>query len=169
MFSEVFYLDIEKIQIVHEFILDRVHRCEYPQGRGHYGLVYVQSGSAEYRFFTGDHITITDGDALFLSPNCAYSIVTEREFKHYTVNFDIHEDTSRLDFLNKPYFLLQEENSEQLRRKFIELTNTWTSKKAGFELQATGCLYELLSLFIPTVSIDKMRHLTIDCFLPRSI
>lgn len=147
MFSENFYLDIEKIQIAHQYILDRVHKCEYPSGRDHYGLVYLQRGSAEYRFFTGDRITVTDGDVLFLSPHCAYSIATEKEFKHYTVNFDIHEDTSRLDFLNQPYCLLQEENSEQLKRKFIELTNTWTSKKAGFELQATGCLYELLSLF----------------------
>lgn len=147
MFSENFYLDIEKIQIAHEFILDRIHRCEYPSGRGHYGLVYVLNGKAEYRFFTGERITVTDGDTLFLSPNCAYSIVTEKEFKHYTVNFDIHEDTSRLDFLNKPYSLLQEENSEQFKRKFIELTNTWTAKKSGFEMHAVGFLYELISLF----------------------
>ena len=147
MFSENFYLDIEKIHIAHEFILDRIHRCEYPSGRGHYGLVYVLNGKAEYRFFTGERITVTDGDTLFLSPNCAYSIVTEKEFKHYTVNFDIHEDTSRLDFLNKPYSLLQEENSEQLKRKFIELTTTWTPQKSGFEMRSVGYLYELLSQF----------------------
>ena len=87
MFSENFYLDIEKIHIAHEFILDRVQRCEYPQGRGHYGFVYVLNGKAEYRFFAGDRITVTDGDALFLSPNCAYSIVTEKEFKHTAVLF----------------------------------------------------------------------------------
>ena len=107
MFSENFYLDIEKIHIAHEFILDRIHKCEYPSGRNHYGLVYVLNGKAEYRFFTGDRITIADGDALFLSPNCAYSIVTEKEFKHYTVNFDLHEDSSDLNVLRKPYCLLQ--------------------------------------------------------------
>ena len=64
MFSEDFYLDIKKIQLAHEFILDRVHRCEYPSGRGHYGLVYVLNGKAEYRFFAGERITIKDGDAL---------------------------------------------------------------------------------------------------------
>ena len=47
MFSENFYLDIKKIQIAYEFILDRVHRFEYPSGRGHYGLVYVLNGKAE--------------------------------------------------------------------------------------------------------------------------
>lgn len=147
VFSECFYLDIEKIHIAHEFILDRIHKCEYPSGRGHYGLVYVQSGNAEYRFFGGERITLTDGDVLFLSPNCAYSIVTEKEFKHYTVNFDIHEHTSRLGFLNKSYVLLYKDNTEQLKRCFSELTNTWVLKKNGFEMQATACLYKLLSLF----------------------
>ncbi|MBQ8849102.1 MAG: helix-turn-helix transcriptional regulator [Clostridia bacterium] len=147
IFSENFYLDIEKIHIAHKFILDRVHKCEYPSGRGHYGLVYVLNGKAEYRFFTGVRVTVTDGDVLLLSPRAAYSIVTEKEFKHYTVNFDIHEDTSRLDLLSKPYCLLQEENTEHLKRKFIELTNTWMSKKTGFEMESIGYLYELLSIF----------------------
>lgn len=147
IFSESFYLDIEKIHIAQEFILDRVHKCEYPSGRGHYGLVYVLNGKAEYRFFSGDRVVVTDGDVLLLSPRAAYSIVTEKEFKHYTVNYDIHEDTSRLDFLSKPYCLLQEENTEHLKRKFIELTNTWMSKKIGFEMESMGYLYELLSIF----------------------
>ena len=42
MLSREFYLDIEKIQIAHEFILDRIHKCNYPSGRAHYGLVYVK-------------------------------------------------------------------------------------------------------------------------------
>ena len=165
MFSDNFYLDIKKIHIAHKYVLDRIHKCAYPSGRGHYGLVYVLNGKAEYRFSAGDRITVTDGDVLFLSPNCVYSVATEMEFKHYTVNFDIHEDTSRMDLLNKPYFLLQEENSEQLKRKFIELTNTWTSKKAGFELQAIGFLYELLSLFYSD-SINRQNATSYRRLLP---
>ncbi|MBQ9760575.1 MAG: helix-turn-helix transcriptional regulator [Clostridia bacterium] len=147
MFSEDFYLDIEKIHIAHEFILDRVHRCEYPYGRSHYGLVYVLNGKAEYRFFAGDRITITDGDILFLSPNCAYSIVTEKEFKHYTVNFDIHEDSSNLNALGQPYCLLQGKKLEQIERTLKELVGAWSLKKAGYEMRSTGYLYELLSQF----------------------
>ena len=147
MFSENFYLDIEKIQIAHEFILDRVHRCEYPQGRGHYGFVYVLNGKAEYRFFAGDRISVTDGDALFLSPNCAYSIVTEKEFKHYTVNFDLHEDSSDLNALEKTYCLLQGKNLEQIERILKELIGAWTPQKAGYEMRSVGYLYELLSQF----------------------
>lgn len=147
MFSEKFYLDIKKIHIAHEFILDRVHRCEYPQGRHHYGFVYVLNGKAEYRFSAGDRITVTDGDALFLSPNCAYSIVTEKEFKHYTVNFDLHEDSSNLNALGQPYCLLQGKKLEQIKRILKELIGAWSLKKVGYEMRSTGYLYELLSQF----------------------
>ena len=147
MFSENFYLDIEKIHIAHEFILDRIHKCEYPSGRNHYGLVYVLNGKAEYRFFTGEHITIKDGDALFLSPHCAYSIVTEKELKHYTVNFDLHEDSSNLNTLVQPYCLLQGKKTEQIERILKELIGAWSLKKTGYEMRSVGYLYELLSQF----------------------
>ena len=145
--ADRFYLDIEKIHLAHEFVLDRVHKCEYPAGRGHYGLVLVQSGRAEYRFFTGDRFTIEEGDVLFLSPKCAYSIVTEKEFKHYTVNFDIHEDSSILDVLAQPYCLLQKKSMESIELVFKEMINLWGMKKPGFEMRSMGYLYELLSQF----------------------
>ncbi len=147
IFTDGFFLDVKKIHIAHEFILDRVHKCEYPLGRLHCGFVYALNGKADYHFFTGERITVTDGDVLFLLPHAAYSIVTEKDFKHYTVNFDIHEDTSRLESLNKPYCLLRGENTAQIKRSFIRLTNIWMSKKTGFEMRAIGCLYEMLSTF----------------------
>lgn len=147
LFTDDFFLDVSKIGLAHEYILDRVHRCEYSHDRGHYGLVYVLSGRAEYRFYGGERVTVCDGNTLFLSPYAAYSIVTEKEFKHYTVNFDIHEDTSRLGALDQPYYLLQEESTEQIKRCFIRLTDIWKLKKTGFEMRANSCLYELLSAF----------------------
>ena len=147
LFANGFFLDIKRIHIAHKFTLDRIHKCEYPSGRGFYGLVCVLSGRAEYRFFTGERVTVTDGDMLFLSPQAAYSIVTEKAFEHYTVNFDIHEDTSRLGSFDKVYCLLQAGNTAQIKQNFIRLTNIWMSKKSGFEMQAVGCLYELISLF----------------------
>lgn len=147
MFKNDFFLDVKRIQLAHEYTLDRVHRCEYLYGRGFYGLVYVLSGRAEYRFYTGERITVGGGDTLFLSPNAAYSIVTEKEFKHYTVNFDIHKETSRLCSLNNPYCLLKEASSDRIKRCFSRLTSIWMWKKAGFEMQAIGCLYDLLSVF----------------------
>ena len=147
LFTNGFFMNVKEIQLAHEYILDRVHRCEYPRGRQCYGLVYVLSGRAEYRFYTGERITVSDGDTLFLSPNAAYSIVTAKEFKHYTVNFDIHEECSRLGILDTSYCLLEKEDSEQLERKFKKIVSIWTEKKAGFEMESVGCLYELISFF----------------------
>ena len=98
LFTDGFFVDVKNIQLAHEYILDRTRRCEYPYGRGHYGLVCVLSGRAESRFYTGERIILSYGDVLFLFPNCSYSIATEKEFKHYTVNFDIHEELSRLEW-----------------------------------------------------------------------
>ncbi len=147
LFNNDLFLDVKKIYIVHEFILDRVHRCEYPNGRRQFGIVYALSGKAEYRFFTGERITITEGDVLFLSPHAAYSIITEKEFKHYTVNFDIHKHSSQLHFLDKPYCLLTEVNTEQIKRSFSKLNTLWITKKTGYEMRSMSYLYELLSLF----------------------
>ena len=147
LFAEEFFLDVKKIHLVHKFTLDRINRGGYPLGRGCYGLAYVLGGRAEYRFLTGERITVTDGDALFLSPDAAYSIITENAFEHYTVNFDIHEDTSKSSFLQKPYCLVSSEKNENIRRAFIKLTSVWMSKTTGFEMRAIGCLYELLSIF----------------------
>ena len=145
--SNDFHMDIKTIHIAHEYVLDRVHKCEYPRGRGTYGLIYALGGRAEYRFFAGERLTIHEGDVLFLSPHTAYSIVTEKEFKHYTVNFAIHEESSNLVSLNQPYYLLQEKNIEQIERLFKKLIGIWNLKKTGYDMQATGCLYELIRIF----------------------
>ncbi len=145
-FANYLYLDINRIHIAHEFILDRVHKCEYPYGRAQYGLVYVLNGKADYEFSSGNHITVTSGDVLFLSPFAAYTIVTENEFIHYTVNFDIHEYSSKHESLTEPYYMFHDNNTEQLKRSFHRLISIWTTKKAGYEMQAVGCLYELISL-----------------------
>lgn len=147
LFTDRFFVDIKEVQVAHEYVLDRVHRCEYPHGRGHYGLVYVLSGQAEYRFHSGERVTVSDKDTFFLFPNAAYSAVIAKEFRHYTVNFDIHEDTSRIGIFDHPYCLLKKQESDPLERKFKKIVDLWTSKKIGFEMESVGCLYGLLSLF----------------------
>jgi len=142
-----FYLDIQSIHLAHEYVLDRSHKCEYPSGREHYGLVYVLSGKAEYRFRNGERSSVTEGDVIFLSPNCAYSIVTENEFRHYTVNFDIHGDGSNLETLEQSYWLLRWKDTQQLERAMKQLVQVWHSKRPGYKMQAVGYLYVLISHF----------------------
>lgn len=145
MLNSSFYLDIKKIHIAHEFILDRSHRCEYPHGRGLYGLVYALSGKAEYRFFGGKHITVNKGDVLFLSPSAAYSILTDSDFHHYTVNFELHQKNSCLGILNAPFTLFSEKTSDIIAHDFKKLAEAWSRKKDGYEMRAVGRLYGLLS------------------------
>ena len=147
MYTDAFYLDIARIHLVHDYTLDRTHRCHYPLGRGHYGLVFALSGQAEYRFSAGEWLTVAQGDAIFLSPTCVYSIAAEKEFRHYTVNFDIHEASSDRHALGQPYCLLQKRSTEALERSFRELVDVWSSKKPGYDMRAVGCLYELMAEF----------------------
>ncbi len=145
--SSTFSIDVERIALAHEFTLDSSRRCEYPNGRGTYGLVYVLEGEAEYRFFGGGRVRARRGDCLFISDASAYVIETEEPFLHDTVNFEIHAESSSLGVLDAPYCLLRGEHTEQLERIFRRLVTLWSARRTGYEMQAVGVLYELLSRF----------------------
>ena len=142
-----FYADIDGLLLAHEFVLDRSHKCEYPNGRGHYGLIYAIAGQAEYHFFEGSTVTVSEGEALFLSPHAAYRIVTKTEFHHYTVNFDLRWETSMLDAMESLYCLLKKEKASGIERELRELVGLWRAKKMGYRMKATGNLYRVLSEF----------------------
>jgi hypothetical protein len=158
LFEDGFYLDIERIIIAHECTLNKIVGCEYPLGRGHYGLVYVLSGKAEYRFFNEERFWVEAGDVLFLSPGCAYSIFTDDGFRHYTVNFDIHEQSSRLGATEQPYCLLRENNTLWSMQIFKDLVDVWTLKRSGYEMRTLGYLYELLSRFCSDYNGESKRE-----------
>ena len=140
------YIDIIRINVAHEFVLNKNSKCAYPNGRKYYGIVYCIEGEAEYRFSSGDCCNVHAGEIIFLSPKASYSITTKKDFKHYTVNFEIHNKSSNMDFLTDIYYLFQPENSQLYRHIFKEMSTHWMSRKSCFEMQATACLYELLAL-----------------------
>ena len=142
-----FALNIETIHIAHKFVLNRVHKCEYPRGRGSFGLVYVIQGEAQYRFSTGEHITLSPGDVFFISPESAYTILSDEEFLHYTVNFTLRPDERCEAPLPAPYFLLKGENTAPFAIIFERLVEIWSSKELAYEMLSLACLYELLALF----------------------
>ncbi len=145
--SDRFFINIKRIHIAHEFVIDRVNSCEYPYGRGCYGLVYVLDGSAEYRFTDGRKYSVGKGNIFFLAPDAAYSVNAEKEFRHYTVNFDIHDHSSELGILGEYPLILLDRNSELIRHGMKKISELWTFKGSGFEMQAVGELYTLLSHF----------------------
>ena len=56
-------MDIESIDLAHEFILNRERTCEYPLGRGTFGIVHVIAGEAQYRFLSGECVKISKAEA----------------------------------------------------------------------------------------------------------
>ena len=145
-FLNVFYADVKRISIAHERTVDITHKCEFPNGRGQHGLVYCIKGEGEYRFSTGEKCEMREGEVMLLFPNAAYSISTKSAFAHYTVNFEIHEDSSDFSFFKKNYYLLASQNSEQYRQTLKKLVTLWATKTSGFEMKAKSYVYELLSL-----------------------
>lgn len=146
-FSWNINFDISSIRTAHEFVLNSSLRCEYPHGRGCYGLVCVLDGTAEYRFSDGKRLSVFVGDVLMLFPGAAYSISVKNSFEHCTVNFELHEESSSFPHSEEPYVLLRGEEDGRLRRCFAELISVWASRRAGCEMRAVGHLYELISLF----------------------
>lgn len=146
--SDRYYLDIGKIHIAHEYVLDRVHSSKYPGGRGQYGLVYALSGEVQYRFIGGETLTVKAGDLLLLSPTAAYMTSTPVSFRHYTVNFDIHPENSRAPFEEKPYCVLRQVGAEPYRQGFKKLISLLEGERAGSKMLASSVLYELLSAFL---------------------
>lgn len=143
-----FYINISKINLAHKFILNKENRCEYSSGRKYFGIIYCIEGEAEYRFSSGDCCNVCTGEIIFLSPQASYSIITKKDFKHYTVNFEIQNQSPDMDFLTDVYYLFHPENPQLYHHIFKKLTTYWVSRKICFEMQATACLYELLALLV---------------------
>lgn len=146
--SEDFYLDLGRICLAHEFVLDRQNSCAYPAGRGVGGLVYILSGEAEYRFAGGECFTAGAGEGLFLFPRAAYAIRTKSDLRHYTVNFPIRTDTTPLEANGKPYLLLPRDCTAAFSAGMREIVATWAAGGDGYAMHAAGQLYRLVALFL---------------------
>lgn len=157
--NDSFYIDIKRINIAHEFLLNENNKCEYPDGRKYYGMVYCIDGEAEYLFRSRNRQTVQKGDVLFLSSRAAYSIAVKNEYRHYTVNFELHDDFSDFGFLDKDFYLLKTENAAWYAHLFKELVARWQTKQFCFEARSVASLYELMALFVSEI-YDKEYNLS---------
>ena len=133
-------MDIMRIEIAHEFTLNAERSCEYPTGRGSFGLVLVIDGEAEYRFFGGECVRVSEGDVLMLSQDAAYRITTFGDFHHYTVNFTLHNNQNDQDL----YWKLKLSQGSSLFRLFARICEVWRTRAVAFELRSKSLLYEIL-------------------------
>lgn len=142
-----FHIDVKRVAVAHKFVLRAEKRCAYTHSRLQYGLLTAIEGEAEYHLSGGEVFTLREGDVLFLPPQAPYTTVLSKDFKHYTVNFDIHEESSDDMFGDKRYILLHADNISAYRRVFDSASELWQQKPVGFEMRVFACIYELLALF----------------------
>ncbi len=154
--SDLFYMDVKKVNLVHEFVISRGQNFAYPHGRMQYGLVYAINGDAEYRFYSGRRCTLHTGELMLLSPRASYSIAAEGEFRHYTVNFEIHEEGSDVLLLDETCYLIHKDCDGQFKHMFKQINALWASKRIGYEMQMMSRLYELFSLLC--ADLYAQRH-----------
>ncbi|MBQ7387563.1 MAG: helix-turn-helix transcriptional regulator [Clostridia bacterium] len=133
---------IKRILIAHECVIDREHKCEYPRGRGSFGLVFALGGEAEYKFTNGERAVIRAGEIMLLSPSAAYSVSVKGGFRHYTVNFD---GDGELDILNRSYVIFSSDNSEEYRLLFKRAVGAYKSRQTGYSMLVSSQIYAIFS------------------------
>lgn len=146
MLNNSFYIDISRVHIAHECTIDTVHKCEYPEGRGSYGLVLALDGEAEYRFTDGRRSKIKAGEIILLGPRAAYRIWAGRGFKHYTVNFDVHGETSRGWLVDSEHLVLKPERPERYQQILKKTVALWSAKRACYEMLIISEVYVCLAM-----------------------
>ena len=157
MFNESFYIDIGRVSIAHEFTLNENTRCDYSQGRKINGISFALEGEALYRSVSGKRYKARQGDVLFLSSSSAYTIDISGSYRHYTVNFVLHNEYSDSLFEND-ITVLHTENEQYFKTAFSRLCETWKEKKSGYEMKATMYVYRLLEALVSELNAKKLEN-----------
>lgn len=133
---------INKILIAHECVIDNEHKCEYPRGRGCYGIVFALSGEAEYKFVGGERTKIKSGEVMILSPSAAYRVSVRGGFHHYTVNFDA---TGKIYIPNGLCYVLTPHSSDLYKQLFHRAVLAYRSRFAGYTMLVASKIYEIFA------------------------
>lgn len=154
-FDEKTDLDISKVELAHEFVLDTDHLCSYPQGRGHYGLIFAIDGDANWHFSSGEQCSCKKGQILLLTSRSSYRILTKGAFRHITVNFYVHEKNVSNRQSETPYYLHTPIQTGRYIALFHEIVELWKKRSAGYEMRATAYVYELLSMMAAEQNLKR--------------
>lgn len=150
-----FTVDIKEVYVAHEYEINEQNKCDYTTGRGAYGLVFCISGSATYKFKSGEVMNAKEGDLLLLGKNTAYRILLPKPFKHYTVNFDIHEEDSVLPMSKDGYYKITPNSFDEYNRAFKELTKS--RELTADELRDMSMIGRLYGIFGMMAKDEEQR------------
>lgn len=141
------YLNIKEIELAHEFVINRAFRCEWQRGRTSYGVVYCIAGCGIFRF-GNKTVTLREGGLMLISQGAVYSVESESEFKHYTVNFYLHNTEKPEIFDKNDCVALTPENPRVYVNSLKEIISAMALSYPGAEMRAVGTLYGVLSDFV---------------------
>ena len=149
-----FYLDISRVVLAHEFVMTNSNRCDYSCGRGIFGISLALSGEAEYRFGTGERITVREGDLILLPDTSVYTMSVRSPYRHYTVNFTVRGETSD-EIPTDNGIIVHKTDSSAFRDIFRELIAVRSERGFGFEVRSVMLVYSMLARLIAELSEDK--------------
>ncbi len=155
--SDSFYLNVGRVAVAHEFVLDATHPCDYSMGRKIDGLCLVLEGEAEYRFINGQRRVLRAGDIALLPEDSAYVAVPKGRYHHYTVNFHIHRDASDPAASGMDVLIHRTVTPDACRRLFRELVQLFGEKQFGYEMRCVGLVYEILQLLFSEVQDSRSQ------------
>ncbi len=147
LIDENCYIDIGRVNLAHEFIYQNDSYCDYSTVRRISGLSMAVEGEAEYHFKSGNIYKIQPGDIIFLPAKAAYTIPMCGHYRHYTVNFDIHEEFSSSVLSCDEIIILHSHNTKHFENLFKRISDIWREKKRGYEMKAARYVYELIEKF----------------------
>ncbi len=149
------HLDIKSVTMAHEFTICKNQKCDYSDGRRVCGICYVLSGEMLYKINSGISYVFGEGDVFFLPPNIAYTAVSKKDFKHFTVNFiaDVNEECGFSAF---EIAYIRNVGAGRFKTLFHELCDLYKNKGAGYSMKAVGYVYALMGEFISLLCERKM-------------
>ncbi len=104
-------------------------------------------GRAEYRFSSGRRYTVEGGDVVYLPRGIAYTIITEGEYHHYTVNFTVDSQGSQTLFPADEICVLHPLNEKYYSGAFRTIAQLWGERGFGYKMRCSSILYGMLAAF----------------------
>jgi AraC-like DNA-binding protein len=155
--QDEYFIDIGRVVIAHEHVLTKENTCDYSEGRKIYGISFALEGEASYKFASGNSYKTVSGDLVFLPSNTAYKIEVNGEYRHYTVNFNVHGGIENTPLECDEMIVLHSNNPLHYSAALNELTRIWSEKKSGYEMKAVRGVNEILTAMIEEANAVKLE------------
>ncbi len=141
------FIGIKRVVLAHEMKTTTRVLCDYRKGRSVYGVSFGVLGNAEYILSNDETLTVGEADAVFLSADAKYTVMTKGDYHHYTVNFTLSEPLESKLISEHEVTLLRGVNKKRYGELFGNLAEIWREKRFAYLMRSSSLLYLILSEF----------------------